>query len=94
MFFFNPALLLIGVESWLNQSWVILTALIGMLSFVAATQGWLLHRMSWPERLVLLVGALMMIKPGWTTDLIGIAILVGILLFQKWRAPRMVRQQE
>jgi len=94
MFFFNPALLLIGVESWLNQSWVILTALIGMLSFVAATQGWLLHRMSWPERLVLLVGALMMIKPGWTTDLIGIAILVGILLFQKWRAPRMARQQE
>src|SRR3546814_9526940 len=54
MFFFNPSLLLIGVESWTKQAWVLLTALIGMMSFVAATQGWLLHRMNWLERLVLL----------------------------------------
>lgn len=84
MFFFNPSLLLIGVESWLVQTWVILSALIGMLSFVAATQGYLLRKMNWIERLVLLGGSVMMIKPGWTTDLIGIGILAAVALFQWW----------
>lgn len=43
MFFYNPGLLLIGLQNWAAEAWVILTALIGMLSFVAATQGYLLR---------------------------------------------------
>jgi TRAP transporter 4TM/12TM fusion protein len=87
MFFFNPTLLLIGVESWLLESWTLLTALIGMLAFVAATQGWLLRRMTWPERAVLLAGALLLIKPGWMTDLIGLGLALACVAWQYWRRP-------
>jgi TRAP transporter 4TM/12TM fusion protein len=86
MFFFNPSLLLIGVENWVYQIWVILSALAGMLAFVAATQGYLLRRMNWIERLVLLGAAVMMIKPGWVTDISGMAILGALTLLQWWRS--------
>src|SRR3546814_19917455 len=57
MFFFNPSLLLIGVESWTKHTWVLLTALIGMMSFLSASQGWLLDRQDCLGRLVLGAGS-------------------------------------
>ncbi|GAB3684841.1 TRAP transporter permease [Salinisphaera aquimarina] len=86
MFFYNPQLLLIDVGSWYNAAWVIATALAGMLAFVSSTQGYLQIRMLWIERGVMLVGALLMIKPGWESDLIGIAILVASVLYHRYRA--------
>jgi len=86
MFFFNPQLLLIDVGSWYNAAWVIATALAGMLGFVAATQGYLQIRMRWYERLVMLAGALLMLKPGNWTDMIGIAVMAGAILFHRYRA--------
>lgn len=88
MFFFNPSLLLIGVQNWFYQTWVILSALVGVLSFVAATQGYLLYRMNWIERVVLLGAAIMMIEPRLATDIAGIAILVALTLWQWWRSAR------
>ncbi|MDA3920428.1 MAG: hypothetical protein PF501_07090 [Salinisphaera sp.] len=60
-----------------------------MLAFVSSTQGYLQIRMLWFERLVMLAGALLMIKPGWETDLIGIAILATCLLFHRYRVTAM-----
>lgn len=86
MFFFNPQLLLINVGSWYNAAWVILTALIGMLAFVSATQGYLLTRMRWYERVVMLVSALLMLKPGGLTDLVGIGLLMVVIAYHRWRS--------
>lgn len=86
MFFYNPQLLLIDIGSWYNGIWVIATALAGMLAFVSSTQGYLQIRMLWIERLVMLAGALLMIKPGWETDLGGIAILAAVVLYHRYRA--------
>jgi TRAP-type uncharacterized transport system fused permease subunit len=85
MFFFNPQLLLINVGSWYNALWVIATALAGMLAFVAATQGYLETRMRWYERLIMLAGALLMLKPGWHTDFIGLGLLVLVIVYHHWR---------
>lgn len=86
MFFYNPQLLLIDIGSWYNGVWVVATALAGMLAFVSSTQGFLQIRMLWVERLVMLIGALLMIKPGWETDLAGIAILAAVVLYHRYRA--------
>ena len=85
MFFFNPRLLFIDVQGFFDQTWVLLTALIGMLGFVAATQGFMLKRMSWIERLVLLAGAFLLIKPGLLTDLGGLALTALVVGYQKWQ---------
>jgi TRAP transporter 4TM/12TM fusion protein len=86
MFFFNPELLLINVGSWYYAGWVTLTALVGMLGFVAATQGYLKIRMHWYERLLMLVGALLLLKPGSWTDLVGIGLLGAVVLWHRHRA--------
>ena len=88
MFFFNPQLLLIGVENWWIQSWVLFSALIGMLMFVSSTQGYFTAKLLWYERIVLFVASLMIIKPGGTTDLIGFGLLALVYLAQRYRVGR------
>ncbi len=88
MFFFNPQLLLYDVKNWWVQSWVLFTALVGMLAFVSATQGYFTGKLSWYERIALLAGALLLIKPGSTSDLIGFALVVLVYLVQRWRSGR------
>ena len=87
MFFYNPQLLLIDVGSWYNAAWVILTALVGMLAFVSATQGYLIARLAWYERIIMLAGALLVLKPGGWTDLIGIVLLAAVVAYHRWRTP-------
>ena len=85
MFFFNPELIL-HVESWLRGGWVIFTAIVGMLAFVATTQGYLVTWMRWYERLLVLGCALAMIKPGLVTDIPGLVLLALLFLYHRHRS--------
>lgn len=86
MFFFNPELLLIGVGSWYNGAWVIFTATVGMLAFVTAIQGYMVTRMHWLERVLVLACALAMIKPGLMSDIPGMVVLVLVFLYHRHRS--------
>lgn len=86
MFIFNPQLLLIDLQSWCHGAWVILTALAGMLAFTTAIQGYLVTRMYWLKRIPVMIFALMMIKPGWTTDLPAMAVMVLLYLYHRHRS--------
>ncbi|NWN82668.1 MAG: TRAP transporter permease [Halomonas sp.] len=85
MFFFNPELIL-HVDSWLRGVWVIFTAAVGMFAFVAVTQGYLVTRMLWYERLLILGCALAMIKPGLLTDVVGLPLLALVFLYHRQRS--------
>ena len=61
------------------------TALIGMVSLSSALIGFLADKCNLLERLLLVAGGLLMIKPGIVTDVIGIVIFVAILLLQMKR---------
>jgi TRAP-type uncharacterized transport system fused permease subunit len=86
MFFFNPVLLLIDVGSWYNAAWVIFTAAVGMVAFVAAIQGYMVTWMRWYERILVMICALLMIKPGLMTDIPGIILLVLVFLYHRHRS--------
>ncbi len=86
MFFFNPQLLLIDLASWYQGVWVIFTALAGMLAFTTAIQGYLVTRMTWLERVPVMIFALMMIKPGWTTDLPAMVLMALLYLYHRHRS--------
>ncbi len=90
-FFFvlNPELLLIGVDSVAEGIHVVATALAGMFAFAAGTQGYLLTRATVVERLLLLVAAVTLLKPGLTTDLVGGACYLAAYGLQWWRLRRM-----
>jgi len=68
MFIFNTELLLIGIENWLHAVIVIGGALIGILAFAAATQGFFLTRSRLWETGVLLLATFLLLRPGFFWD--------------------------
>lgn len=68
LFIFNTQLLLIGIGNWFELILVIVSALIAMLLFAAATQGyWLTKSKIW-ESVALLLVAFTLFRPGFWWD--------------------------
>jgi hypothetical protein len=68
MFIFNTQLLLIGVDSALELIVVVASAVVAMLVFAAATQGFWLVRSRWWETLGLLLVAFTLFRPDFWWD--------------------------
>ena len=82
-FAYNPELLMINA-SFANTTVPALTAIGGtvLLSFAAA--GYWLRNLHMYERAILLAGALLLIQPGWMTDVAGVAIGALVYVLQKF----------
>ena len=68
MFIFNNQLLLIGLDTWYHLVVIIAGAVLAMLAFAAATQGYMLTRNRIWETAGLLVVALLLFRPGLVWD--------------------------
>ena len=68
MFIFNNELLLIGIEDWFHALIVIVTSLIAILVFTAATQQWFLTKMRWYEVIAFLLISMSLFRPGFILD--------------------------
>jgi TRAP transporter 4TM/12TM fusion protein len=86
MFFFSPVLLWQGPGLEIAQA--TLTGCIGVWFLAASTEGWFGGKLAMPLRIALFGTALALMHPGTVTDLIGLAIGVPILLWQRLRARR------
>jgi TRAP transporter 4TM/12TM fusion protein len=84
MFVYEPNLLFILREgqSWYHAVWPIVTALIGVIALAGGLFGWMLGYATMIQRVLLIAGALSLIKPGGLTDLIGFGILAFVLVWQ------------
>jgi TRAP transporter 4TM/12TM fusion protein len=69
MFIFNNELLLIGIRSWWGLLLTVATAIVAMLVFAAATQGWFVRRSRWYESALLLLVTFTLLRPGFWLDL-------------------------
>ncbi len=87
IFVFNPTMLLIDATPLLVIQ-MIFTSLVGMVAIGAAMEGWLFGRANVLERLLFLVGGLMMIDPSGMTDLLGFAVLAVPTVLQILRYGR------
>jgi TRAP-type uncharacterized transport system fused permease subunit len=72
MFVYEPALLLIG--DWVTSLHATVSATLGVILLAAGFFGYLLRPATAWQRGVLIVAALLLIKPGWITDLMGLAL--------------------
>ncbi len=68
VFLFNHELLLIGVENIWHALIVIITSLIGILVFTAATQRWFFSKLRWYEIIVFLVISISLLSPDFTLN--------------------------
>ncbi len=84
MFVYEPALLFIVDEGqhWYHALWPIATAMIGVIALSGGLFGWLFGYANMAQRVLLVGGALSLIKPGGMTDLVGFGILATVVLWQ------------
>ena len=68
VFIFNNELLLIGIENVWHGLMVIVTSLIAILVFTAATQGWFINKLRWYEIIVFLMISLSLFRPDFILD--------------------------
>lgn len=82
MFVYGPSLLMIGSTTTIVTT--IISSSIGVVALSAGLMGWFLKEATWLERVLLVAGALLLIKPGLFTDAVGLLLLIGVILLQKY----------
>ena len=83
-FIFRPSILLMG--SWYRIVETIVVTYISAHLLAVGTVGFYRRKIAWPVRIVFLAAALILILPGLYTDLIGIAFMVGLIIWQRMRS--------
>ncbi len=68
LFIFNTQLLMIGIDNVFSFAIVVVSSIIAILLFAAATQGHWLVKNRWWETVVLLLVAFMLFRPGYFWD--------------------------
>ena len=84
MFVFEPSLLMIGDWTVILHSFM--TAAIGTICLAAGLFGYLLREARLWERIALVAAAVLLIKPGIVTDLIGAGLLLAVVAAQLFAA--------
>lgn len=90
VFCFSPALLLIDTNA-LQVAQIAATSLIGIFGVSAALEGYVFCNMNALTRIVMAAGGILLIDPKPLTDLIGIILIAGGLLYQKAAAGKSRR---
>ena len=90
IFCMNPAMLLVDVTA-LGIVQIIITSLCGLIGVAAALEGYLCAQMHPVVRVLSAVGGLLMMDPGSLTDIIGIALLVGVFVWQKVKEKKSLK---
>jgi TRAP transporter 4TM/12TM fusion protein len=88
---YNPGLILEG-PVW-DIIWGAFTTLIGVIALAGAVIGFFFRRERTWERIVLLIGALLLIVPEVITDFIGMVMVGGIIVIQLRRPSEIARQK-
>jgi len=82
IFVYSPQLLLIDVTAF-NLIVIVVTALIGIICVASALTGYFKTKMSIIERLIFLIGGILLITTHLTSNLVGIALIVGVYIIQR-----------
>jgi len=86
MFVYGNALILMG--GWVAIGTALFSAILGTILLAGAVQGWFMKigNLNYIERLFFLGASLLLLKPGWMTDLIGLLVIAALFLFRWIRA--------
>jgi TRAP-type uncharacterized transport system fused permease subunit len=78
LYVYANELLLVG--SIFSIVTTVLSSFIGLGCMAVTFHGYLLRPIGWPERILFLIGGLILVYPYWLTDIIGY-LLIGALIY-------------
>jgi TRAP transporter 4TM/12TM fusion protein len=78
VFVFNPSMVFVG--DWLHIVMGIAGGFAGIYALTVTTEGWMLAKVGWLMRIFMAAVAVMLFHPDLRTDLVGWAVLLGVLL--------------
>jgi TRAP transporter 4TM/12TM fusion protein len=81
MFVYSPILLMQNV-TLIKLVTVIVTGVIGIICLGASAEAYMRTSMNALERVLAFAAAILMVKPGTLTDLIGVALMICVVIFQ------------
>nr|WP_295973780.1 TRAP transporter permease [uncultured Bacillus sp.] len=81
MFVLSPELLLLDT-SWINVAWMVLTAICGMIAIGGAVVGYWYRKLFWYERIIAIIGGLLLIYPEGISDIVGFVIFAALVAIQ------------
>ncbi|MDR0600925.1 MAG: TRAP transporter fused permease subunit [Treponema sp.] len=81
IFVFSPAMLLIDTTPF-EVIRIVLTSCIGMFGLAAGLEGYMLKKVAFPLRIIGVAGGLLLIDPGFYSDLAGFSLIALVTLFQ------------
>ena len=82
MFVYGPPILMVGSSTDIIVA--VISASIGVVVLSASLMGWFFREATYPERATLLAGAILLIKPGLYTDVIGCILLILVFIKQRY----------
>ena len=95
IFAMSPDMLLINT-TWYEVALITVTAVIGMYGVTYGLSGFSAYERTGSARIlgitmriISIAGGLLLIYPGYVTDIIGVALVGGVLLWQKLRGSKM-----
>ena len=88
IFAYSPEMLFVNVTSPFQVVQIVISALLGIFGVAAALNGFLFRPILGLLRLALAAAGLAMMIPGALTDVVGLAALAAIILFQRALAKR------
>jgi TRAP transporter 4TM/12TM fusion protein len=91
MFVYEPSLLMIG--DWPTIVTSTVSATIGVMCLAAGLVGYLSRPCVPWERVLLVAAALLLIKPGYASDAVGIGLLAALFVLQRMVAARALERQ-
>ncbi len=83
IFAYNPVMLFENVDGWWHVAQISVTAVMGLFGIAAALNGYLYRHIHWTLRLVLVAGGLCMMVPGTLTDVVGLALVLAVIFYQR-----------
>ncbi len=84
IFVLNPAMLMIDLKL-LPGIQMVITSMVGIIGVSSGVMGYLVHKALWWERIALILGGILLVDPGFVTDLIGIALMASAVVSQVLR---------
>jgi TRAP transporter 4TM/12TM fusion protein len=81
IFVFSPAMLFIDTTP-AEVIRIVVTSCIGMFGLAAGLEGYMLKKVSLPERIAAAAGGLLLIDPGFYSDLAGFSLIALVTLIQ------------